>query len=42
MVYDYNNATRIVSALREGRWVPIGKADDNGDVQMFEGMEWLP
>jgi hypothetical protein len=42
MAYDYNNATRIVSALREGRWVPIGKADDNGDVQMFENMEWLP
>lgn len=42
MAYDYNNATRMVSALREGQWVAIGKADDNGDVHLFEGEEWLP
>jgi hypothetical protein len=38
--YNYNNATQVVTALRDGQWVPIGKADDGGDVQMFEGMEW--
>jgi hypothetical protein len=41
--YSYNNATRIISALREGKWVPIGQAyNDAGDIQMFEGQDWLP
>ncbi len=41
--YSYNYATRIVSALREGKWVPIGQVyGDSGSIQMFEGKEWLP
>jgi proteasome lid subunit RPN8/RPN11 len=41
--YSYNNSTRIVSALREGKWVPIGKAyNDDGDLEMFDGQGWLP
>jgi hypothetical protein len=41
--YAYNNATRTVAALREGRWVPIGKVyDDDGNIQMLEGQDWLP
>ena len=41
--YSYNNFSRIISALRDGEWVPIGKAyTDNGDVEMFEGKDWLP
>lgn len=41
--YLYNNATRIVSALREGKWLPIGKAsDEEGNIQLFEGQDWLP
>jgi hypothetical protein len=42
-VYLYNNATRVVSALRAGEWVPIGQAyNDVGDVRMFEGKDWVP
>ncbi|MGZ3460214.1 MAG: hypothetical protein ACXU86_17130 [Archangium sp.] len=42
-VYGYNNSTRIVQALREGAWVPIGKAyNDDGDLELFEGKGWLP
>jgi hypothetical protein len=41
--YSYNNATRIISALRAGKRVPIGQAyNDAGDIQMFEGQDWLP
>ncbi|WP_224370855.1 hypothetical protein [Hyalangium versicolor] len=39
--YNYNNATRVVTALRDGQWVSIGQADDDGDIKLFEGMEWL-
>lgn len=41
--YIYNNATRIISSLREGKWVPIARAyNDAGDIEMLEGQEWLP
>ncbi|WP_240486746.1 hypothetical protein [Hyalangium minutum] len=41
--YLYNQATRIVHALRNDKWVAIGKAyNDVGDIQMFEGQDWLP
>lgn len=41
--YSYDYVTRIVSALRGGRWVQIGRANNNtGDIQMFEGKDWLP
>ncbi|WNG42401.1 hypothetical protein F0U61_40345 [Archangium violaceum] len=41
--YGYNNTARVVSALREGRWVPIGQViNDDGDIRMFEGQGWLP
>jgi hypothetical protein len=41
--YMYNQATRIVYALRTEQWVAIGKAyNDIGDIQMFEGQDWLP
>ncbi len=41
--YMYNQATRVVYALRNGQWVAIGKAyNDNGDIQMLEGQDWLP
>ncbi len=39
--YNYNNATRVVTALRDGQWISIGKADNHGVVHLFEGMEWL-
>ncbi|MBU8895606.1 hypothetical protein KRR26_08310 [Corallococcus sp. M34] len=42
-VYSYNYATRIVSALRNAQWVEIGQVyDDSGNIQMFEGKDWLP
>ncbi len=41
--YLYNNTTRLVMALREGRWVPIGKATGfYGEVELFDGQDWLP
>ncbi|HSP79937.1 MAG TPA: hypothetical protein VLQ93_15500 [Myxococcaceae bacterium] len=41
--YSYNNTTRVVSALRGGEWVAIGKVyDDFGNIRMFDGMDWLP
>lgn len=40
--YLYNQTTRIVYALRNEQWVAIGKAyNDIGDIQMFEGQDWL-
>ncbi|WAM26953.1 hypothetical protein [Myxococcus sp. NMCA1] len=39
--YRFNYATRIVTALRNGQWVPIGQVyDDRGNIRMFEGMGW--
>jgi hypothetical protein len=41
--YLYNQATRVVHALRNDQWVAIGKAyNDIGDLKMFEGQDWLP
>lgn len=41
--YRYNYASRIVSALREGKWVPIGKAEgDWGAFKPLEGKDWRP
>lgn len=41
--YSYNNFSRLVSALRQGKWVPIGRAyNDAGDVELLEGKDWLP
>jgi hypothetical protein len=41
--YLYNQATRVVYALRNDQWVPIGKAyNDIGDIKMFEDQDWLP
>jgi hypothetical protein len=41
--YMLDAATRVVSALREGRWVPIGEVyNADGDIRMFEGQDWLP
>ncbi len=41
--YRYNNATRVISALRAGQWHPIGEAyNDDGDIKMYEGQDWVP
>jgi len=41
--YRYNNTTRVVEALRDGQWTPIGEAvGEYGEVRMFEGRDWLP
>ncbi|WNG52954.1 hypothetical protein F0U60_45740 [Archangium minus] len=41
--YNYNNSTRIVSALRDEAWVPIGEVyNDLGDFRLYEGKDWLP
>jgi hypothetical protein len=41
--YTYDNASRVVSALRDGHWVPIGEVqDDIGNIKMHDGMDWLP
>ncbi|WP_224244979.1 hypothetical protein [Hyalangium gracile] len=41
--FGYNYVTRIVSALRERQWVQIGRVyDESGNIQMFEGKDWLP
>ncbi len=42
-VYSYNNFSRVISALRDGQWVPIGKAYNRfGDFTLDEGKDWLP
>ncbi|MCY1075454.1 hypothetical protein [Archangium lansingense] len=41
--YLYNNTTRFVMALREGRWMPIGRATGfYGEVELLDGQDWLP
>ncbi|AGC48924.1 hypothetical protein MYSTI_07652 [Myxococcus stipitatus DSM 14675] len=41
--FMYNYFSRVVSALRDGKWVPIGKAvGRDGDFQPFEGQHWIP
>jgi len=42
-VYRYELPSKGVFALRDGAWVPIGHVyDDEGNVEMFDGMGWLP
>jgi hypothetical protein len=41
--YSYNYMSRVISALRGRQWIPIGKATgEYGEVQLFEGQDWLP
>lgn len=41
--YSYNYATRAVSALRDGAWVPIGEAKGgSGSFKKGEGPGWPP
>ena len=41
--YSYNNFSRIVSALRQGEWIPIARVyNDRGDLKMIENMDWVP
>jgi hypothetical protein len=42
-VYSYNNFSRVIAALRDGQWVPIGKAYNAfGDFALDEGKDWVP
>jgi hypothetical protein len=42
-IYGFDLVTRTISALRDGVWVPIGQTQDGtGNIQMFEGKDWLP
>jgi hypothetical protein len=42
-ICSFNLVTRVISALRDGQWEPIGQVvDDNGNIQMLEGKDWLP
>lgn len=42
-IYRYDHAARLVSALRQGQWIPIGKVQDAaGNIELFDGMDWLP
>ena len=41
--YRLNYATREVFALREGRWVVIGRVvNDEGKFELLEGKDWIP
>ncbi len=41
--YSYNYSTRVVSALRNGKWVAIGIAEGQyGSLRMYEGQSWFP
>ncbi|RKG94783.1 hypothetical protein D7V97_38295 [Corallococcus sp. CA053C] len=41
--YRFNYATREILALREGRWVVIGRVvNDEGRIEMLDGKDWLP
>lgn len=42
-IHQYNYSSRVISALREGRWLPIGKVvNATGKVELFEGRDWVP
>jgi hypothetical protein len=42
-VYSYNNFSRVIAALRDGQWVPIGRAYNAfGDFELYEGKDWVP
>ncbi|WP_235216859.1 hypothetical protein [Archangium violaceum] len=39
--FSYNYANRVVAALREGKWIPIGKAEGYwGSFKAFDGQDW--
>lgn len=41
--YLYNNASRDLTALREGQWVKIGRVTGYyGDIELLEGQDWIP
>lgn len=41
--YKYDYAQRVVAALRDGLWVPIGSViDDEGTLELYEGQDWAP
>ncbi|CAM4301401.1 hypothetical protein [Corallococcus soli] len=41
--YRYDYASKVISALRDGQWIPIGRTvDDSGNIQMLDGADWLP
>ncbi|RYZ36462.1 MAG: hypothetical protein EOO71_31705 [Myxococcaceae bacterium] len=41
--YRLNYVTREVFALRDGRWVVIGRVvNDEGRIEFLEGKDWLP
>lgn len=41
--FSYNYANRTVFALREGKWIPIGRAEGRwGSFRPFKGQSWKP
>ncbi|MCY1046564.1 hypothetical protein OV208_34995 [Corallococcus sp. bb12-1] len=41
--YKYDYADRVVTALRDGAWVPIGAVvNDLGAIQYYDGQDWTP
>ncbi|TSC27625.1 hypothetical protein FOF48_19635 [Corallococcus sp. Z5C101001] len=41
--FQYDYAQRVVAALRDGLWVPIGSViDDEGTLELYEGQDWAP
>lgn len=39
----FNHRTLLISALRDGKWIEIGKViNDQGHIQLHPGMNWLP
>ncbi|HYO56285.1 hypothetical protein [Archangium sp.] len=42
-VVFFNNRTLVISALRNRKWIEIGKVvNDQGHIQIHDGMDWLP
>ena len=31
--FSYDNTTHVIAALHDGQWVPVGQADDEGNIQ---------
>ncbi|WP_233595833.1 MULTISPECIES: hypothetical protein [Corallococcus] len=41
--YKYDYADRVVAALRDGVWVPIGSVNnDQGLIDLYDGQDWTP
>ncbi|WP_244224630.1 hypothetical protein [Corallococcus sicarius] len=41
--YKYDYADRVVTALRDGAWVPIGAiVNDRGAIEYYDGQDWTP